>query len=140
MNVEEQYKVCELIEAVITADGVIAEDERAFLRRIVERFGLPDRGPIKMQENDFGRSTSTLRSLPPDVRSRVMALLVEAAVVDGKVDPQERALLLSSAATLGIEATALEERIAWRLREVPRSQPPRTASDAPSGDGSGSGA
>jgi uncharacterized tellurite resistance protein B-like protein len=124
MDVEEQYKVCELIEAVITADGVIAEDERAFLRRIVERFGLPDRGPIQVTENDFGRSTATLRSLPPDVRTRVMALLVEAAVVDGRVEPQERALLLSSAATLGIEATALEERIAWRLREVPRTNPP----------------
>ncbi|MBS2020199.1 MAG: TerB family tellurite resistance protein [Deltaproteobacteria bacterium] len=135
MDVEEQYKVCELIEAVITSDGVIADDERAFLRRIVERFGLPDRGPIKMAENDFGRSTATLRSLPPDVRTRVMALLVEAAVVDGRVEPQERALLLSSAATLGIEATALEERIAWRLREVPRSAPPRKAgaSDAPAG-------
>ena len=45
-----------------------------------------------------------------------MALLVEATVIDGRVDPQERALLLASAAALGIEATALEERIAWRLR------------------------
>jgi uncharacterized tellurite resistance protein B-like protein len=117
MDVEEQHKVCQLIEAVIAADGVVADAEREFLRKIVERFGLPEResGPLSA-ENDFGRTTTTLRTLPPDVQTRVMALLVEAAVIDGRVDPQERALLLASAATLGIEATALEERIAWRLR------------------------
>jgi uncharacterized tellurite resistance protein B-like protein len=116
MDVEEQHKVCQLIEAVIAADGVVADAEREFLRRIVERFGLPARETGPLSENDFGRTTTTLRNLPPDVQTRVMALLVEAAVIDGRVDPQERALLLASAATLGIEATALEERIAWRLR------------------------
>ena len=116
MDVEERHKVCQLIEAVIAADGVVADAEREFLRKIVERFGLPARETSPLSGNDFGRATTTLRDLAPDVQSRVMALLVEAAVIDGRVDPQERALLLASAATLGIEATALEERIAWRLR------------------------
>jgi tellurite resistance protein len=48
----------------------------------------------------------------------VMALLVEAAVVDGRVDPRERALLLVAAAALGIDATAVEERITRRLMRV----------------------
>lgn len=116
MDVAEQHKVCALIEAMIGADGVVADAEREFLRRIVERFGLPAREDAPPAENDFGRTTTMLRTLEPDVRTRVMALLVEAAVIDGHVDPQERALLLASAATLGIEATALEERIVWRLR------------------------
>ena len=116
MDIEEQDKVCQLIEAVIAADGVIDDSEREFLRKIVERFGLPEREPVAHSESDFGRTTNTLRNLTPDVQTRVMALLVEAAVVDGRVDPQERALLLASAATLGIDATALEERIVWRLR------------------------
>jgi uncharacterized tellurite resistance protein B-like protein len=116
MDIEEQQKICELIEAVISADGVIADEEREFLRKIVARFGLPEREMGPVSGSDFGRTTNTLRTLPPDVRTRVMALLVEAAVVDGRIEPQERALLLASAATLGIEATALEERISWRLR------------------------
>jgi hypothetical protein len=37
-------------------------------------------------------------------------------VVDGRVEPEERALLLASAATLGIQADVLEERIARRLK------------------------
>lgn len=116
MDVEDQHKVCQLIEAMIAADGVVDDAEREFLRRIVERFGLPEREACAPSESDFGRTTTMLRTLAPDVQTRVMALLVEAAVVDGRVDPQERALLLASAATLGIDATALEERIVWRLR------------------------
>ncbi len=125
MDVEERYKVCQLIEAVIGADGVIADAEREFLRKIVKRFGLPEREDSPVSASDYGRTTSTLRGLAPDVQPRVMALLVEAAVADGKVDPEERALLLASAATLGIEATALEERIAWRLRGSKPPGPPR---------------
>jgi uncharacterized tellurite resistance protein B-like protein len=119
MEIEEREKVVELIEAVISADGVIDDAEREFLRGIVERFGLPAREARQVSENDFGRTTTMLRNLDPDVQMRVMALLVDAAVVDGVVEPQERAMLLASAATLGIEATALEERIAWRLQGNP---------------------
>lgn len=123
MDVEERHKVCQLIEAVIAADGVVAEAEREYLRKIVERFGLPEREVGTDVPSDVGSTMNTLRNLAPDVQTRVMALLVEAAVIDGHVDPEERVLLLASAATLGIEATALEERIQWRLRT---SQAPPT--------------
>ena len=125
MDVEERHKICQLIEAVIASDGVIASAEREYLRKIVARFGLPARDlSAPLAESDLGRTTSTLRALAPDVQTRVLALLVEAAVIDGRVDPQERVLLLASAATLGIEATALEERIAWRLRANATIPPP----------------
>jgi uncharacterized tellurite resistance protein B-like protein len=117
VDVEDQNKVVELIEAVIAADGVVADEEREFLRRVVERFGLSEADRAdRVVTSDLGRATSTLRSLGSDVQARVMALLVEAAIVDGRVEPEERALLLASAATLGIEASALEERIARRLK------------------------
>jgi uncharacterized tellurite resistance protein B-like protein len=116
---EEQAKVIELIEAVIAADGVVVEEERAFLRRVMERFGLSaeDRAD-HVVASDPGRTTLTLRALAPDAQMRVMALLVDAAVADGRVAPEERALLLASAATLGIDAAALEDRIARRLKSV----------------------
>ncbi len=115
MDIEQRAKVCQLIEAVIAADGVVVPEERDFLQRAIGKFKLPDQAePHSLR--DLGTATTTLRNLDPDVQTRVMALLVEAAIVDGVVDPQERALLLASAATLGIEATALEERIARRLK------------------------
>lgn len=109
----QRAKVYQLLEAVISADGVITDEERDFMRKATARFGLPTEGPESLR--DIGSTMSTLRDLHPDTRSRVLALLVEAAVVDGEVEPRERALLLAAAATLGIEATALEERIARRL-------------------------
>lgn len=119
MDSEQQRKVCELIEAVIAADGVVVQEEREFLERVIRRFGMPDRGgEEEIPPSEIGRTTRTLRELDPDLQTRVMALLVEAAIIDGKVDPKERALLLAAAATLGIEATALEERIARRLKSA----------------------
>jgi tellurite resistance protein len=117
MSPEEQAKVVELIEAVIGADGVVEEEERAFLQRVIDRFGLSREGHDGgVTASDPGRATLTLRNLGPDTQMRVMALLVDAAVADGRVTPEEHALLLASAATLGIDAAALEERIARRLK------------------------
>jgi tellurite resistance protein len=117
VEVEERAKVVDLLQAMIAADGVVGDEEREFLRRVVGRFGLTDQDRSdRVVASDPGRVMATLRALAPDVQSRVMALLVEAAVVDGRVSPEERALLLASAATLGIEAYALEERIARRLK------------------------
>ena len=46
-------------------------------------------------------------------------MLVDAVAVDHYLDPREHALLLAAAATLGIEATALEERLLQRLKTPP---------------------
>jgi tellurite resistance protein len=120
MSPEEQAKIIELVEAVIGADGVVTEEENAFLKRVIERFRLsPDDRTGGIVASDPGRATLTLRALAPDTQIRVMALLVDAAVADGCVSPEERALLLASAATLGIDAAALEERIAMRLKSGP---------------------
>jgi uncharacterized membrane protein YebE (DUF533 family) len=114
---DDRRKVVELVETMISADGVVTDEERQFLRRVVERFGLSaEERDDRLVPSDPGRATRTLRELPDEVKVRVMALLVDAAVVDGKVAPEEHALLLASAASLGIEACALEERIARRLR------------------------
>lgn len=114
---DDRRKVAELIETMIAADGIVTEEERQFLRRLLERFGLSyEERADRFVPSDPGRATRTLRELPDDMKLRVMALLVDAAVVDGTVAPEEHALLLASAASLGIEACALEERIARRLK------------------------
>ena len=118
VELEERFKIVGLLEAVVAADGVVSDEEREFLQRVVERFGITehDRDAHVVASSSPGEAMATLRGLPQDVQTRVMALLVEAAIVDGSVAPEERALLLSAAASLGIEACALEERIARRLK------------------------
>lgn len=116
MDAEQRGKIVGLIEDVIAADGHVSDEERDFLRRVLERFGMSSDARDEIVASAPGSSVATLRALDPDVQMRVMALLVEAAVVDGCVAPEERAMLLASAASLGIDAQALEERIARRLK------------------------
>ena len=119
VTADEQEKIIQLIEAVIASDGVVVDEERELLRRVITRFGLSveDRQD-RVVNSEAGPATAILRTLPPDTQARVMALLVEAAIVDGRVVPEERALLLASAAALGIQAEVLEERIARRLKSL----------------------
>ncbi|HHH31155.1 MAG TPA: hypothetical protein ENK57_22790 [Polyangiaceae bacterium] len=127
MDVEEKTRICNLVEAVLTADGVIQPAERDFMRRIAQRFQIPydvlEAGPVSERTpvSDPGRASTLLRELPEDTRTRVMAILVESAVTEGEVHPSERALLLVASAALGIDATAVEERVQRRLEKVSRA-------------------
>ena len=107
-------KVSALLEAVVTADGVIMPEERDFVRRAATRYKLPEPdAPLSLR--NLGTATAVLRALDTSAQARVLALLVDAAAVDHNLDPREHALLLAAAASLGIEATALEERLLQRL-------------------------
>lgn len=115
MNDEMRAKISALLEAVVTADGVIRPEEREFVRRAATRWKLPEpEAPLSLRT--LGAAIEVLRTLDPAAQARVVALLVDAAAVDGDIDPREHALLLAAAASLGIEATALEERLNQRLK------------------------
>ena len=115
MDDEMRAKVSALLEAVVTADGVVRAEERDFVRRAANRWKLPDPdAPLSLRT--LGSATEALRALAPAAQARVLAVLVDAAVVDHHLDPREHALLLAAAAALGIEATALEERLLQRLK------------------------
>jgi hypothetical protein len=73
----------------------------------------PD-APLSLR--NLGTATAVLRELAPDAQARVLALLVDAAAVDGNLDPREHALLLAASAALGIDATALEDRLLRQLK------------------------
>jgi uncharacterized tellurite resistance protein B-like protein len=115
MDDETRAKVYALLEAVVAADGSITPEERDFVRRAADRWKLPEPdAPLSLR--NLGSAIETLRALDRDAQVRVLAVLVDAAAVDNHIDPQEHALLLAAAACLGIDATALEERILQRLK------------------------
>jgi uncharacterized tellurite resistance protein B-like protein len=115
MDDQMRASVSSLLEAVVTADGVIRPEERDFVRRAADRWRLPEpEAPLSLR--NLGDATQALRALDPSAQARVLALLVDAAAVDKQLDPREHALLLAAAAALGIEATALEERLVQRLK------------------------
>jgi uncharacterized tellurite resistance protein B-like protein len=115
MDDETRAKVSALLEAVVKADGQIRPEERDFVRRAAARWKLPEpEQPLSVRS--LGKATEMLRALEPSAQVRVLAVLVDAATIDNHVHPQEHALLLAAAAALGIDATALEERILQRLK------------------------
>jgi uncharacterized tellurite resistance protein B-like protein len=114
---EQRAKVSQLLQAMIAADGIIKPEEREFMERAIARWKLPvPDAPLSLRS--LGSATEVLRSMDPETQAGVLALLVEAAVVDGVLDPREHALLLAAGATMGIDATVLEERILRRLNSV----------------------
>jgi len=113
-------KVSALLEMIVSADGVIRPEEREFVRRAASRWKLPP-PQEPLNPRSLGNVTEALRALDPSAQVRVLALLVDAAAADRQLDPQEHAILLSAAAALGIEATALEERLQQRLKAPPES-------------------
>ena len=118
MDEVTRAKVSSLLEAVVACDGVITVEEREFVRRAVSRFRLPEPdAPLSL--SNLGSATAVLRALDVSAQARVLALLVDAAAVDHILHPNEHALLLAAAAALGIEATALEERLRQRLSIPP---------------------
>jgi uncharacterized tellurite resistance protein B-like protein len=115
MDHQMRAKVSALLEAIVTADGVVRPEELDFVRRAANRWKLPDPDePLSLRT--LGSATEALRALDPAAQARVLAVLVDAAAVDHHLDPREHALLLAAAAALGIEATALEERLLQRLK------------------------
>lgn len=124
MDYEQRNAIVDMVEATLGSDGVISDAEREFLKRLIRKFGLSeDQRADRVVMSSAGRTTGTLRKFSHDDQLRIVALLVDAAVADGVVVPEERALLLAAAAALGIEACALEERIAKRLAAVSNGTP-----------------
>jgi uncharacterized tellurite resistance protein B-like protein len=123
METGMRAKVSALLEAVVAADGVIRPEERDFVRRAATRWKLPEPdAPLSLRS--IGTATEALRALDPTAQARVLALLVDAAAADHDIHPLEHALLLAASAALGIEATALEERLLQRLK-TPSAPPER---------------
>lgn len=123
MEIADRRKICQLVAGILVSDEYLADEESSFLQRIYARFDLPAEEAAHVEPIDAGAASAALRQLPDEVRVKVVALLVEAAIADGVVDPRERAYLLVAAAALGIEGHEMEERIARRLARLEAQGP-----------------
>ena len=109
-----RHNVCRLIAGLVVSDDDFAPEEEAFIERLLKRFGVSDRDTIfPIVSHD--EAAAQMRALPPAVQEETMALLIEAAVADGKVVDEERAYLRVAAGVLGIDEAALDRRIAAAL-------------------------
>jgi uncharacterized tellurite resistance protein B-like protein len=94
---------CEIVAQLIIADAAVTDEERAFLERLMDRFGFDadDRRAV-FGAVDIGQPIDDrLARLPEELRAELLAELEGAAVVDGDVGPGEAEIIEEVRRALG---------------------------------------
>lgn len=82
---------CHLVASVLAADGIVTENERAFLRELMDAHGLTDEERQHVREfRDADGALERLQRLPEDERAAIVDELLQAAFIDAKLSPVER--------------------------------------------------
>jgi uncharacterized tellurite resistance protein B-like protein len=88
---QEHRAFCEVIAQLVIADGAVTDAERAFLERVMDRFGLDDaaRQAVINAVDIDDPIGPRLALLGPDARRALLAELEVAAAVDGEINRSE---------------------------------------------------
>jgi len=94
---------CHLLAEVLSADGMMSESERDMLERAMSDLGLADadRDQVRHFEGTAG-AVEVVAALPEAERQAIVDALVEAALVDGKLTPNETATVKRITAAIGL--------------------------------------
>lgn len=93
-----------LLSKVLAADGIMTENERAFLDSAMKKLGVKDeerRGILDLEGWD--EAEASLKQLPLEEKREIVSQLVDAASADGRLSPLEMAMVKRISADLGIE-------------------------------------
>lgn len=101
---EARVAKCLLFSKVLAADGIMTENERAFLDKEMKRHGVtPDERKQIVDLEGWDDAENALKALPEDEKRELMSRLVDAASADGRLSPLEMAMVKSISAALGLE-------------------------------------
>lgn len=93
-----------LLTKVLAADGIMTENERAFLERAMKKLGVKDeerRGILDLEGWDDAEGA--LLGASEDEKRDIVSSLVDAASADGRLSPLEAAMVKRISKALGIE-------------------------------------
>jgi len=94
---------CLVVSKVLVADGIMTDDERAFLAAMMERLALTDDERRRVVELEgLDEAEPIVRALSADERREIVALLVDAASADGRLSPHELAAVKRVTAALEV--------------------------------------
>ena len=92
---------CLVVAKVLVADGMMTDDERAFLDGMTRRLGLTDAERKQVTELEgLDDADRYVRELPIEERRQIVEQLVDAASADGKLSPHELAAIKRVTAAL----------------------------------------
>lgn len=95
---------CLLVSKVLVADGMVTDDERAYLDGIMRKLGLTEgerRQVIELEGLDA--ALPMVQGLPLDEKRALLDMLVDAASADGRLSKLELGTVRRLAQALGID-------------------------------------
>src|SRR5688572_14395499 len=96
---------CLLVSKVLVADGMMTENERAFLDRAMKGLGLDENERKKVVDLDgWDQAEPVVAKLSETERRELVSMLVDAASADGKLSPLELATVKRITAELGLDS------------------------------------
>ena len=94
---------CLLVSKVLVADGMMTEDERAFLERTMRGLGLDERQRQRVVDLEgWDEAEPVVAKLSADEKRELVAMLVDASSADGRLSPHEMATVKRITEALGI--------------------------------------
>src|SRR5690348_651780 len=111
MNKSYQLGLLYLVHLLVSADGIVDENELAALDKIKSREGIPDevfaqfqRDIIEKKERDiFQEGIDSISGCSESEKLNAFSILYKMSEVDGRVHVKEVRLLLYSAKMTGVE-------------------------------------
>lgn len=92
---------CLLVSKVLVADGMMSDDERAFLTGMMTKLGLSDAERKQVIELEgWDEAEPLVNGLSEDERREIVDMLVDAASADGRLSPHELAAVKRVSAAL----------------------------------------
>jgi uncharacterized tellurite resistance protein B-like protein len=116
MDLGTRQKICQLVAGIIIADDILDEKEEAFVDRLIKSFGVGESGrDVIFPLVDHNEAAEQIKDLPQEAQDAALALLIEAACVDGQIAPEEREYLIAIATAIDIPEAMLAKRVAEQL-------------------------
>ena len=92
---------CLLVSKVLVADGMMSDDERAFLTSMMTKLGLSEAERKQVIELEgWDEAEPLVTGLSEDERREIVDMLVDAASADGRLSPHELAAVKRVSAAL----------------------------------------
>jgi uncharacterized tellurite resistance protein B-like protein len=92
---ERNLLYCQIVAQLLIADAAVTDEERAFLERVMDRFGFDvDQKQAVFNGVNIGESIEgKLAKLDEQARYELLDELEAAAEVDGSIDPGEQQII-----------------------------------------------
>ncbi|MBX3264673.1 MAG: hypothetical protein KF782_33685 [Labilithrix sp.] len=101
---EPKVAKCLLVSKVLVADGIMTENERIFLDRMMRGLGLDDGERRRVLDLEgWDQAEPVIAALSAEEKREFLATLVDASSADGRLSPLEMATVKRITAALGVD-------------------------------------